>query len=345
MGNNSTTRAATVETIATVTYPAVVGPPATPAGNFTYGSFAGNTNILGAFSVGNGGGTRQIINVAPGAISAASTDAINGSQLYAVAQGINKRIDAIPAGGGGATGPQGPAGTNGTNGTNGATGPAGPAGANGAAGPAGSAGGPAGPAGPTGANGPAGPAGVNGTTGANGPAGPTGPAGANGVTGANGSTGPAGANGADGGPKGAVTYTTNADGTVNYNEVNLNPGGTGPTTITNVADGKRPSEAVNLGQLSTGLEHVTTQLRNELNGVSKDANAGTAAAIAMANMPQAFTPGKSMIAAGAGYYEGQTALSIGVSKLSDNGRWVIKFSGSADTRGKVGVGAGAGFQW
>ena len=112
-----------------------------------------------------------------------------------------------------------------------------------------------------------------------------------------------------------------------------------------MAPGTQGTDAVNLNQLNTGFEHATTQLRNELNGVSKDANAGTAAAIAMANMPQAFTPGKSMIAAGAGYYEGQTALSIGVSKLSDSGRWVIKFSGSADTRGKVGVGAGAGFQW
>ena len=115
--------------------------------------------------------------------------------------------------------------------------------------------------------------------------------------------------------------------------------------VSNVAPGTQGTDAVNVNQLNTGLGNVATQLRNELKGVSKDANAGAAAAIAMANMPQAFTPGKSMVAAGAGYYEGQTAVSIGVSKLSGDGRWVIKFSGSANTRGKVGVGAGAGFQW
>lgn len=115
--------------------------------------------------------------------------------------------------------------------------------------------------------------------------------------------------------------------------------------ISNVAPGTQMNDAVNLNQLNSGLERATTQLRNELIGVSKDANAGSATAIAMANMPQAFTPGKSMIAAGVGSYGGQTAISIGVSKLFDKGRWVVKFSGSADTRGSAGVGGGVGFQW
>ena len=93
------------------------------------------------------------------------------------------------------------------------------------------------------------------------------------------------------------------------------------------------------------MESATKQLRNEINGVAKDASAGSAVAIAMANMPQAFSPGKSMLSAGVGTYKGESAISIGVSKLSESGRWVIKFSGSADTRGNVGIGAGAGFQW
>ena len=257
-------------------------------GAFTYGGFAG-VSPLSVFSVGAVGAERQITNVAAGRVTATSTDAINGSQLYSVAKGINDRIDALPPGGGGA-----------------------------------------GPAGPQGPVGPQGPAGVNGVNGSNG---------------VNGTNGINGKDGADADTQGAVMYAKNADNSVNPNEVQLNPDGSGPTTISNVADGKRPNDAVNLSQLNSSLENATNQLRGELNGVSKDANAGIAGAIAMANMPQAFTPGKSMIAAGVGTFKGQSAVSIGVSKMSESGRWVIKFGGSADTRGNVGVGAGAGFQW
>jgi autotransporter adhesin len=36
---------------------------------------------------------------------------------------------------------------------------------------------------------------------------------------------------------------------------------------------------------------------------------------------------------------------MGVSKLSDDGRWVVKLSGTANTRGNVGVAGGVGFHW
>ncbi|OOS21285.1 YadA-like family protein [Moraxella pluranimalium] len=50
-------------------------------GNLHYSGFEGTAT--GIVSVGATGAERQIINVAPGNISATSTDAINGSQLYA----------------------------------------------------------------------------------------------------------------------------------------------------------------------------------------------------------------------------------------------------------------------
>lgn len=52
------------------------------------GSAAGSAN-LGVVSVGGAPGQRQIQNVAPGVIGTSSTDAVNGSQLYSVAQGVN----------------------------------------------------------------------------------------------------------------------------------------------------------------------------------------------------------------------------------------------------------------
>lgn len=57
-------------------------------GTTTYNGFAG-TAPKGTVSVGTKGRERQIVNVAAGEISATSTDAINGSQLYAVASKIS----------------------------------------------------------------------------------------------------------------------------------------------------------------------------------------------------------------------------------------------------------------
>ena len=58
-------------------------------GTTTYNGFAG-TNPIATVSVGDTGKERQIVNVAAGTISATSTDAINGSQLYAVATRISQ---------------------------------------------------------------------------------------------------------------------------------------------------------------------------------------------------------------------------------------------------------------
>ena len=79
LGANSTTRSATNVTNATV------------AGH-TYGGFAG-TSPVGSVSVGKAGEERQIHNVAAGKISADSTDAVNGSQLFSVAKDLQNQID------------------------------------------------------------------------------------------------------------------------------------------------------------------------------------------------------------------------------------------------------------
>ena len=79
LGANSTTRSATNVTSATV------------AGH-TYGGFAG-TSPVGSVSVGKAGEERQIHNVAAGKISADSTDAVNGSQLYSVANDLQTQIN------------------------------------------------------------------------------------------------------------------------------------------------------------------------------------------------------------------------------------------------------------
>ena len=79
LGADSTTRSATSVTSATIA-------------RHTFGGFAG-TSPVGSVSVGKAGQERQIHNVAAGKISADSTDAVNGSQLYSVANDLQTQIN------------------------------------------------------------------------------------------------------------------------------------------------------------------------------------------------------------------------------------------------------------
>ena len=118
----------------------------------------------------------------------------------------------------------------------------------------------------------------------------------------------------------------------------LNNGG---NTITNVAPGVNGTDAVNLNQ----LKDLGYKINNKIDKVADEANAGISSAMAMAALPQAYIPGKSMVTGGMATYNGQGAVAVGVSKLSDNGRWVLKISGSADTEGNAGGAVGAGFHF
>ena len=65
-----------------------------PIATHRYGGFAGvGSATNGSVSVGQVGQERQIKNVAAGEISATSTDAVNGSQLFSVARDLQNQID------------------------------------------------------------------------------------------------------------------------------------------------------------------------------------------------------------------------------------------------------------
>ncbi|MDI4508311.1 YadA-like family protein [Moraxella lacunata] len=117
--------------------------------------------------------------------------------------------------------------------------------------------------------------------------------------------------------------------------------------ITGVADGDisaTSKDAINGSQLHAVARKVDN-LNARIDGVADDANAGVSSAMAMAALPQAYLPGKSMLTGGMASYNGEGAVAVGFSKLSDNGRWVLKMSGSADTQGNAGVAVGAGFHF
>nr|WP_302471302.1 YadA-like family protein [Pseudomonas ekonensis] len=126
--------------------------------------------------------------------------------------------------------------------------------------------------------------------------------------------------------------------------------------LTNLAAGTRGTDAVNLDQLNSSVADITAnanaytdsrymELKNDLKQQDEILSAGIAGAMAMASLPQSYSPGSSMTVAAAGTYRGQSSLAFGVSHMSANGRWVTKLQGSTDTQRKVGVAVGIGYQW
>ena len=115
----------------------------------------------------------------------------------------------------------------------------------------------------------------------------------------------------------------------------------GAKRVTNVANGIDATDAINVAQLND----FGYRVNNKIDKVGDEANAGISSAMAMAALPQAYITGKSMLTGGMASYNGEAAVAVGLSKLSDNGRYVFKISGSADTEGNAGGAAGIGFHF
>ncbi|MDO9913421.1 YadA-like family protein [Glaesserella parasuis] len=118
--------------------------------------------------------------------------------------------------------------------------------------------------------------------------------------------------------------------------------------ITNIGDGSAEGDVVNVRQLNTVVSSVNAgfnQLSKDIGRVDVNARAGIASAGAMANLPQVNLPGKSAISVSGAQYRGQAAYAIGYSKISDNGKWVIRGSVSSNTQRDTMIGGGASFVW
>lgn len=101
----------------------------------------------------------------------------------------------------------------------------------------------------------------------------------------------------------------------------------------------------NLNSVVNRQAGAIDSLDRKVNKHSKQARAGIAGANAAAALPQAYTQGKAMVAAAAGTFKGQNALAVGYSRISDNGKIILKLQGNANTSGDVGAGVGVGYQW
>ncbi|MXN78154.1 adhesin [Burkholderia sp. 4701] len=262
---------------------------------------------LGSATLGGLGGT-LLDNVAPGAVAAGSMQAVNGGQLFTIQQHIDSldtRLSSIEQAGPGIAPPTGEHGNQLAQLGDGS--------------------------GATGSNSMALGQGSN-ASGGNGLA-----IGNN--ASASGENSVAFGNNADASAKDSVALGTNS---VANRENTVSVGSSDQQRqITNVAAGTAPTDAVNVQQLHDQIGSV----RSDMDHYRRDASGGIASAVAIANLPQASLAGESMVAIAGGTYSGQSAVAFGLSTATRNGRWVIKASGSTNTRGTVAVGAGAGYRW
>ncbi|MGB5108928.1 MAG: YadA-like family protein, partial [Formosimonas sp.] len=134
--------------------------------------------------------------------------------------------------------------------------------------------------------------------------------------------------------------------------VNVAPGAINSTSTDAINGSQLYSVAENIDNRITNIDERVTNIDNSISGLkgdikqaSQNADAGTASALAAAGLPQSILPGKGMTAIAASTYGGESALAIGVSKVTDNAKWVFKATGTINTRKKVGVAVGAGFHW
>ena len=148
--------------------------------------------------------------------------------------------------------------------------------------------------------------------------------------------------------------TINKSGkTVSITENGLDNGG---NKVVNVAAGEisaTSKEAVNGQQLYETNQSVAqntrsiNQLNNRIDEVDRRGRRGAAIAGAMGLLPQPHTSGRSSISTATTHYRGEQALAVGYSRLADNGKHIVKFSGASNMSGKkdVMVGAAYGYEW
>ncbi len=151
---------------------------------------------------------------------------------------------------------------------------------------------------------------------------------------------------------GGVRYDTKADGSIDYSNITLGGGNSSTTRISNVSAGVNNNDAVNYAQLKQSVQETKqytdqrmVEMDNKLSKTESKLSGGIASAMAMTGLPQAYTPGASMASIGGGTYNGESAVALGVSMVSANGRWVYKLQGSTNSQGEYSAALGAGIQW
>jgi autotransporter adhesin len=121
--------------------------------------------------------------------------------------------------------------------------------------------------------------------------------------------------------------------------------------ITNVATGTSGTDAINLNQLNSAIAQQSnavgqqiSNLQGSINTVSKNAYAGVAAAMAMPSLTPS-GPGRTLVAAGGGYYMGGSAAAVGVTYRSANSHWLVNGAVSVTSVGNPAVRTQVGYEF
>ena len=115
--------------------------------------------------------------------------------------------------------------------------------------------------------------------------------------------------------------------------------------VTNIAAGTARTDAANVGQVNDAFQSLGKSVNKKINDLDDKLTGGIASAMAMSGIPQAYQPNSSLVGASASTYNGQSAISVGVSKTSEDGTWIFKVNGSGNTQSDFGASVGVGYQW
>ena len=88
-----------------------------------------------------------------------------------------------------------------------------------------------------------------------------------------------------------------------------------------------------------------SQVFSIVDKLTDHADAGIAAAMSMAAIPQPTQPGMWSFGGGIGIWRGQTGYSLGLGKMTDDGRWTFRAAASLDEHGSGGGSVGFGIQF
>ena len=146
---------------------------------------------------------------------------------------------------------------------------------------------------------------------------------------------------------GVVTVGNNADETRQIQGVAAGVVSAASTDAINGSQLYYTNQAINqsINSINNYVANMGNQLNQRINDVESDSKAGTAAAMAVAGLPQAYLPGKSMMAVSGSAYRGESGYAVGFSSISDGGNWIIKGTATGNSRGHYGATAGVGYQW
>ena len=156
--------------------------------------------------------------------------------------------------------------------------------------------------------------------------------------------------------RGAVQYARDDEGNPDYSAVVLGRPTANAVQLRNVAAARESHDAVNYAQLNQALGQNLDAARayaddrffslgGQIRRVDDRASAGIASALAVAGLPQPYTPGSNMASVAVGGFNGEGGMAVGISGVTESGRWIYRLSGTTNTRGEGGMSLGAGIQW